>query len=277
MIRSLKSSLGRLQLSVAHIVDGLDRQSLPTSNPDQSYVIHIHTTNVLQFFETRDPHPFQPRQLCAGAEAHITREIEEADSRGLLSSSSSISLSVSFSEPPSDPAYLQRITNGDLKAISLEQWQDPDFRSELIEKCQSDLQAAIVAHYAFILRGLELEITGNTQRNFLSLGFGFTILLVSVVLSSFIEHYRQLHTAAASAASTQDGPEAHSNWTVLVNHGGWASILEIIGWVALWRPLENFFFSANPLWERKALLTKMSLANVRVIYDPYAGPYAKTV
>ncbi len=57
--------------------------------------------------------------------------------------------------------------------------------------------------------------------------------------------------------------------------GMWASVVResfmVIGWVALWRPLEIYLYDWWPLWQRAQLLGRMSTMPVRVIPAAAAG------
>src|SRR5215831_11599098 len=50
--------------------------------------------------------------------------------------------------------------------------------------------------------------------------------------------------------------------TVAVGHGLWPQIVDeglyIVGWVAMWRPLEIFLYDWRPIWHRYQLFAKLS-------------------
>jgi hypothetical protein len=47
-----------------------------------------------------------------------------------------------------------------------------------------------------------------------------------------------------------------------VGHGLWPQIVDeglyIVGWVAMWRPLEIFLYDWRPIWHRYRLFAKLS-------------------
>jgi hypothetical protein len=102
---------------------------------------------------------------------------------------------------------------------------------------------AIRAHFGRRSTSLRRKLRQLLRRGVISLGIGLTFLVVVFVIVQFIG--RQL-----------DG----TRWASLFREG-----LLIVGWVAMWRPLEIFLYDWWPIVGERRLSDRLSVAPVRIV------------
>jgi hypothetical protein len=99
------------------------------------------------------------------------------------------------------------------------------------------------------------EFTGLLRRGQVSLGIGLVFLAVCLALGEFVSKM----LSGATATFLTEG-------------------LNIVGWVAMWRPLEIYLYDWWPLRDERRILEALSAMEVRVVYDgvlPTRGPAAE--
>jgi hypothetical protein len=115
---------------------------------------------------------------------------------------------------------------------------------------------AIRVHFERRAKLLWRELRQLIRRGFISLVIGLAFLMGVFML-----------------ARTLGRPVGESSWPTM-----WREGLLIVGWVAMWRPLEIFLYDWWPLLGEQRLHTRLSRIQVRIVYrgtnPPAQAPHA---
>ena len=117
----------------------------------------------------------------------------------------------------------------------------PDQRRHEPERTVQDAVANYFAYRAGIAR---LEVRRTLQQGRATLGVGVVFLIACMVLRSLLRQ------------------NPHGEWLRFVEEG-----LLIMGWVAMWRPLELLLYEWWPQLRRKRTYDNLARMRVEVLYD----------
>jgi hypothetical protein len=108
---------------------------------------------------------------------------------------------------------------------------------------EQDVGDAIRVHFQRRAKLLHRDLRQLLRRGLISLGIGFLFLLAVFLLAQLVNHW------------LGDTP-----WERLLREG-----LIIVGWVAMWRPLEIFLYDWWPIFGEQRLHERLSNLHVRLI------------
>lgn len=106
------------------------------------------------------------------------------------------------------------------------------------------VQEAIANYFAYRAGIARLEVRRTLQQGRASLGIGVVFLVACMLLRSALRQ------------------DEHGEWLRFVEEG-----LLIIGWVAMWRPLELLLYDWWPQLRRKRTYDNLACMRVEVLYD----------
>jgi hypothetical protein len=178
---------------------------------DETILIEIKLTSVMQIFDSMDPAPFYEKAIDKNADEYITGAVTDF--------------------PLSTPQKLVIfVPDGDMKT----------------EEAQ-ELGKAIHNHFAYKSMVAERDLRQKLLRGRISLVIALLFLATCLAIRY------------ALAASFEDNV-----WTGLLREG-----LLIIGWVAMWEPVNIFLYGWWPLVRERRVFEKVRTMEVEVV--PYVA------
>lgn len=183
---------------------------------DGQVVIGLKLRNSKQLFDSRDPAPFNERDLDDDAVDYLVSSVEEF--------------------PPQTPMKIEILLTEDSSA---------DFPpSQLIQSIQNHFK------YTSEILTLRLKHTFRNGRTFMFIGLSFLFVCIS------ISEFSKVTTSPTLQTIFKEG-------------------FVIMGWVAMWRPLEIFLYDWWPIFEKRRYHRKLSTIEIEVhnfSTVPHANP-----
>jgi len=157
---------------------------------------------------------------------------------------------------------------------------------DVINSISMDLSNLI--HTTFYRRTYQVkgEIHKTLHAGLISLLLASLVLIVCLALSRLVDILTP--SSSSSSSSSSESPFSTSSTSssfdetnasssspaskLFFNPSNWASIgseaLELMGWVALWRPLEAMMYSWSPLIEKRKIMKRCQVCNIIIELQP---------
>jgi len=133
-------------------------------------------------------------------------------------------------------------------------------RKELVKWIRDDLKKVMNRHFTFRAKQSGSEIRETLYAASTSFLLGILTLLLCLILSRGVD-------VLASQLPSDESSNGKSTFDAKTWAGIGSEALDIVGWVALWRPLEMILFSWTPLYERKRLMIALSNSRVELFVN----------